>query len=111
MEQYFDIATRFLTDFQRWNPPQLVVSMVFGFSALSAWIMTRYVAAAPLFAGPISFLVLVFAAMISNFAARGQVMMGTSDVQKVLVFTVLGQAVACVLLLATFRVGSKRFGR
>lgn len=107
MENYFDVFARFWTEFSTWNPPQLTLYTIMFFGFLSSWIMTRIVAAAPLFAGPICFMILTFAAMLSNFASRGIGMMGTSEIQKALIFTVLGHAVAGVLLLAIFKVGAK----
>jgi hypothetical protein len=107
MEHYTDIAFRFWNEFSSWTPPNLVLYTILGFGILSAWIMTRFVAAPPMFAGPISFITLTFAAMVSNFAARGHVMMGTSDLQKALLFTVVGHAVAGLILLALFKVGEK----
>jgi hypothetical protein len=107
MEHYFDLATRFLGEFSRWSPPPLTMYTIFGFGILSSWIMTRIVAAAPLFAGPISFMILTFAAMFTNFVGRSVGMMGTSEIQKALIFTVLGHAVAGILLLAIFKVGEK----
>jgi hypothetical protein len=107
MEEYIDLAFRYWKDFASWSPGGITMYTIVGFSVLSSWVMTRIVAIAPLFAGPISFIVLTFAAMVSNFAARGTIMMGTSDLQKILLFTVLGHAVAGILLLAVFKVGAK----
>ncbi len=103
MDQYITIATHFWNDFVAWNPPQTVLYTIWGFGILSAWVLTRFVVAPPLFAGPISFITLTFAAMISNFAARSQVLMGTSEMQKAVMFTVVGHTVAGLLLLATLR--------
>ena len=109
MNQFIDTGFHFWNDFTAWNPPQLVLYTIWGFGILSAWVITRFVVAPPLFAGPISFIALTFAAMISNFAARSQVLMGTSELQKALMFTVVGHAIAGILLLATFRVGHRSF--
>lgn len=107
MDTYLDSASRFFTDFMSWNPPNFTLYTVLGFGLLSSWIMTRVVAAAPLFAGPVSFIILSAFAIFSNFAFREVGLMGTSEIQKALVFTVLGHAVAGVLLLAVFKVGEK----
>jgi hypothetical protein len=106
-----DSALRFWNEFSSWSPPVLVMYTMLCFGFLSAWIMTRFVAAAPLFAGPISFIVLTFAAMVANFSFRAVPMMGTSDLQKALLFTTLGHAVAGLVLLALFKVGEKRASR
>jgi hypothetical protein len=103
-----DTALRFWNDFSSWTPPTLVMYTMLGFGVLSSWVMTRFVAAAPLFAGPISFMVLTFAAMLCNFSFRGVPMMGTSDLQKALLFTTVGHAIAGLILLAVFKVGEKR---
>jgi hypothetical protein len=108
MEHYIDIALRFWNEFSTWTPANVVLYTVLGFGVLSAWIMTRFVATAPLFAGPISFITLTFAAMVSNFSARGQAMMGTTDLQKALLFTTIGHAVAGLILLALFKASEKR---
>jgi hypothetical protein len=79
--------------------------------ALSAWIITRFVVAPPLIAGPVSFIALTFAAMVSNFSGRSQVLMGISDMQKAVIFTVIGHTVAGILLLSIFRVAGKKFAR
>ena len=103
-----DSALRFWNEFSSWSPPMMIMYTIVGFGVLSAWVMTRFVAAAPLFAGPISFIVLTFAAMFANFTFRSTPMMGTSELQKALLFTTLGHAVAGVILLAIFKVGEKR---
>jgi hypothetical protein len=110
MEPYIDIAMRFWSEFSTWTPTSIVLYTMLGFGVLSAWIMTRVVAAAPLFAGPISFMILTFAAMVSNFAARSQVMMGTSELQKAIIFTALGHAVAGLILIVIFKTSAKRVG-
>jgi hypothetical protein len=107
MENAFDSFVKFWSDFNAWNPPHLTLYTIVGFGVLSSWIMTRIVAAAPLFAGPICFIILTVSALLSNFAFRAVGMMGTSEVQKALIFTVLGHAIAGVALLAVFRVGAK----
>jgi hypothetical protein len=107
MENALDTFIRFWSDFSAWNPPNLTLYTIVSFGLLSAWMMTRIVAAAPLFAGPVSFIILTSAAMISNFSFREVGMMGTSEIQKALIFTVLGHAVAGVLLLAIFKVSQK----
>ncbi len=108
MEQYFEIATRFWNDFSSWTPTTIQLYTMVGFGVLSAWMMTRVVAAAPLFAGPISFMILTFAAMISNFSTRSYVMMGTTELQKAIVFTAVGHAVAGLILLVIFKASAKR---
>lgn len=107
MEQFINITFNFWRDFSSWNPPFVIMYTILGFGALSAWIMTRHVAMAPMFAGPVSFIALTFAAMVSNFAARGYIIMGTTDLQKALLFTTVGHAVAGIILLALFWVGQK----
>jgi hypothetical protein len=109
MDQFTDVAFRFWNDFVAWNPPDLVLYTILGVGALSAWIITRFVVAPPLIAGPVSFIALTFAAMVSNFSARDQSMMGVSDMQKTVFFTVLGHAIAGILLLAIFKVGGRKF--
>jgi hypothetical protein len=111
MNDYIDIAFRYWSDFTVWNPPQIVLYTILGFGILSSWVITKFVASPPLFAGPISFIVLTFAAMLGNFAARGYVMMGANDLQKALLFTVIGHAIAGIVLLAVFRVGHRNFAR
>jgi hypothetical protein len=107
MQHYIEIAMRFWSEFTTWTPPQVVLYTILGFGVLSAWIMTRFAAAAPLFVGPVSFITLTFAAMVSNFAARGHTMMGTTDLQKALLFTTLGHAIAGVILLGLFKASKK----
>jgi hypothetical protein len=103
MQDTLSIAMRFWSDFLSWTPPQLTLYVIVGFSALSAWIMTWFAARPPLFVGPLSFVSLAFAAMMANFAGRSYVMMGTSDVQKVLLFCVIGHAVAGIFLMGLFK--------
>jgi hypothetical protein len=110
MEQYFDLVLKFITDFRSWNPSSPIFYTVLSFGILSAWIMTRLVAVAPLFAGPISYGILTLAAFLSNFAFRGVVLMGMSEIQKALIFTVLGHALAGLLLLAVMKVNVKKIG-
>jgi hypothetical protein len=107
MEDALATFVRFWSDFNAWNPPSLTLYTMVSFGLLSAWLMTRVVSAAPLFAGPVCFIILTVAAMLSNFSFREVSMMGTSEIQKALIFTVLGHAVAGVLLLALFKVGAK----
>jgi hypothetical protein len=107
MENALDTFVRFWSDFNAWNPPYLTLYTIISFGVLSAWFMTRIVSAAPLFAGPVSFVTLTIAAMLSNFSFREVSMMGTSEIQKALIFTLLGHAIAGVLLLAFFKVGAR----
>ncbi len=107
MEQYLDPVLRFWNDFASWTPPLDTLYTILGLGILSSAIMTRFVAAAPLFAGPICFMILTFSAMVSNFSARSTVMMGTSEIQKAMMFTVVGHIVAGLILLAVFKAGEK----
>jgi hypothetical protein len=107
MDITIDSALRFWNEFTSWSPPVVVMYTMLGLGVLSAWLMTRFVAAAPLFAGPISFIVLTFSAMLANFTFRGFAMMGTTEIQKAIVFTVLGHTIAGLLLLAVFKVAGK----
>jgi hypothetical protein len=107
MENALDIFLKFWSDFSVWNPSSMALYTMIGFGLLSSWIMTRVVAAAPLFAGPICFIIMTVAAMVSNFAFRETGMMGTSEVQKTLIFTVFAHGLMAVLLLAVFKVGEK----
>jgi hypothetical protein len=109
MEQYFALASKFFSEFQSWTPSSPTFYTVLSFGILSAWIMTRLVAVAPLFAGPISYGFLTFSGFLSNFAFRGTPMMGMSDIQKALIFTVVGHVIAGLLLLAVLRVNVKGF--
>lgn len=111
MDQYLTTASHFWNDFVTWTPPHIVLYTIWSFGALSAWVITRFVVAPPLFAGPISFITLTFAAMISNFAVRAHVLMGTSELQKALMFTVAGHAIAGIVLLATFKAGHRSFAK
>jgi hypothetical protein len=108
MDQYLDIALRYWSDFASWTPPKMVYYTILTFGALSAWVMTRFSAAPPMFAGPISFIVLTFAAMVSNYIGRPFTLMGTTDLQKAILFTVVAHALAGVVLLSLFKVGEKR---
>jgi hypothetical protein len=111
MNDFIDFTFHFWNDFSAWNPPEIALYTILCFSILSAWIITRFVMASPLFVGPISFIALTFGAMLANFVARSQVLMGTNDLQKALLFTVAGHAVAAIILLATFKVGHKSFAK
>jgi hypothetical protein len=104
MEHFFDVTMRFWADFSAWHPPFVVWYTMCGFGIMAAWILARFVSAPPMIVGPVSFVILTYAAMVTNFAARSQVMMGTTEFQKALCFTVLGHAVAAIVLLAIFRV-------
>jgi hypothetical protein len=108
MEQYVDVALRYWSDFASWTPPRMAYYTILGFGVLSAAVISRISAAPPLFAGPISFIVLTFAAMVSNYVGRQFTIMGTTDLQKAILFTALGHAVAGILLLAILKVGEKR---
>jgi hypothetical protein len=89
MEQYVDISLRFWADFSAWHPPLVVWYTMLGFGAMSAWTISRFISAPPLVAGPVSFLILTYAAMIANFASRSHIMMGTTEFEKTLCYTVL----------------------
>jgi hypothetical protein len=108
MEQsYTDIALRFWSDFSAWRPPHVVSYTILSFGMLSSWIITRFVATAPMLAAPICFLILTVCAMITNFAAKGVIVFGASDLQKALIFTVIGQGLAGFALLAAFNFSGK----
>jgi hypothetical protein len=111
MDQFIDFTFHFWRDFSTWHPPFIVLYTILGFGGLSAWTMTKFAAMPPLFAGPISFIALTFAAMVANFAARSQPLMGSTDLQKALLFTVAGHAVAGLILLALFKAGRPSVAR
>jgi hypothetical protein len=111
MEHYLTVASQMAGEFTRWTPPQMVLYTMLGMGALSAWVVARFAAAPPMFSGPISFIVLTFAAAVSNFLGRSVIMLGTSEVQKAMMFTVIGHALFAVLLLAIFKVGEGRGNR
>jgi hypothetical protein len=111
MQDLLAPITQFFAEFVAWNPPSMVLAVIVGFSILSAAMMTRFVAAAPLFSGPVSFIVLSQCAVFANFIGRSQTMMGTSDVDKTLLYTLLGQAPACLLLLVAFKANAKAVRR
>jgi hypothetical protein len=103
----FDDILRFWNDFTAWNPPQVVMFTMVGLGLLSAWMMSQRTAAPPMVFGPIAFIVLTFSAMLTNYAARGFVMVGTSEMQRTLLLTLLGHTVAAVLLLSFFKISEK----
>ncbi len=107
MEQYLDLALRFLNEFSTWSPPKLTLYTIVAFSAVSSWVLSRVVAAPPLFLVPVAFIILTISGMLSNFSSRGIALMGTGEIQRALIFTVIGHAVACVILLAVFKAGEK----
>jgi hypothetical protein len=111
MEHITGPAFHFWSEFISWNPPDLTMRIMLLIGALSAWVITRFVVAPPLMVAPVSFIALTFAAMISNFTGRSHMVMGISDLQRAIICTVIGHAVAAIVLLAIFRVGGKKFAR
>jgi hypothetical protein len=111
MQDYLDIFMRSWSDFSTWHPPMPVMMSIIVLGLMSSYMMTRFIAASALFVGPISFMILSFAAMACNFYGRGIALMGSSDMQKALMFTVIGHSIAAVALMFAFKVSASSASR
>lgn len=90
--------------FSTWHPPKLLLHAVIAFSLASAWIVTHFTNGSKMFSMPISFFLLFFVAMVSNFAFRDFRLHDMQELQKIMVLTLAGHSLAVVALLYMFKV-------
>ena len=108
MGDYFNAALVAWHDFQSWSPPILMFYPMLALSFACAFIVSIFTAAPRLFTVPIGFMILMFAATLSNFLARGLFLSGITELQKTLMFTIAGNCVAALILLALFKVSERK---
>ncbi len=108
MGDYLNTVLATWRDFQSWSPPSMMFYPMLAVCIACAFILSMFTATARMFSVPISFMILMFAATLSNFLARGLFISGITDFQKTLIFTVLGNSVASLIILAFFKVGERR---
>lgn len=103
-----DGIVRIWQDFSHWTPPDMVMFAILLFSAVSAFLVTKFTSAPKMVSVPVSFMLLVFSGMVANFMGKGYYLEATTEFQKALMFTVAGHCVVAVLLLSLFKVGEVR---
>lgn len=108
MGDYINTALTAWRDFQTWTPPTSMFYPMLALSLGCAFIISMFTAAPRLFSVPIGFMILMFSATLSNFLARGVFLSGITELQKTMMFTILGNCVACIIILAFFKVSERR---
>ena len=108
MSDYLNTVLTTWRDFQSWTPPTLMLYPMLALSLICAFIVSLFTAAPRLIAVPIGFIVLMFAATLSNFLARNLFLSGITELQKTMMFTILGDSIACIVILALFKVNERR---
>lgn len=108
MADYLDVIMKGWRDFQDWSPITTTLYIMLALSLGCAVLVSVFTAASKLFTIPIGFMVLLFAANLSNFLVRGVFISGMTDVQKTIIFSIVGNCVAALLLLAVFKVSERR---
>ncbi len=108
MGDYINTALKTWSDFQSWTPP---INMFYAMIALSlgcAFIISIFTAAPRLFTVPAGFILLMFASTLSNFLARDVFIGGLTELQKTIMFSIIGNCIAAIVLLALFKANVKR---
>jgi hypothetical protein len=108
MGDYINAALTTWRDFQAWSPPTSMLYTMLALSLGCAFIISVFTAAARLFTVPISFMVLMFASTFSNFLGRSIFVSGVTELQKTIVFTILGCSIASIAVLAMFKVSERK---
>jgi hypothetical protein len=108
MTDYFNMALAGWREFQDWSPSTFVLYPMLALSLICAVIVSMFTAASRMFTIPIGFIVLVFAANLSNFLGRNMFLSGVTDLQKTMIFTILGNCIAAFIVLAFFKVSERR---
>jgi hypothetical protein len=108
MGDYINSALTTWRDFQAWSPPTSMLYPMLALSLGCAFIISIFTAAARLFTVPIGFMILMFASTFSNFLARDVFISGITELQKTIMFTVLGCSIASIVVLALFKVSERR---
>jgi hypothetical protein len=108
MGDYINAALTTWRDFQQWTPPTSLFYPMLALSLACAFIISMFTAAPRLFTVPIGFMILMFSATLSNFLARGLFLSGITELQKTMMFTILGNSIACIVILAFFKVSERR---
>jgi uncharacterized membrane protein YjjP (DUF1212 family) len=100
-----DQLWRMFEGFQAWNPPQFQLSLISLMTGFSAYMVSRLLSAAPMLTLPFSYIVLFAFSMFSNYLGRDVFLSSVTEVQKIVVFTMLAQAFIVPLLFFTFKTG------
>jgi hypothetical protein len=108
MGDYINTILTTWRDFQSWSPPTLMFYPILALSLGCAFIISFFTTAARLFTVPVGFIILFFAATFSNFLARNVFISGITELQKTIMFTVLGCSFASILVLALFKGRAKK---
>jgi hypothetical protein len=103
-----DLASASLQSFAQWNPPQQTFYLVSMLSALAAWLISRIADAPPMITVPAGYIILFSAGLFANFQAEDVFLSNTSEVVKLVSFTVAAHCFSALMLLAVFRAGDLR---
>ena len=107
VETTVSVVTTLWTNFHNWHPGSLVLYTMLIISCLSAILITRMTGAIALIAIPASFVILYYSAMLCNYAAVSVPMVAVGEMQKALIFSVIGHFIGGLLILGIFRVAQR----
>ncbi len=82
------------------NQQMLIIAL---FTAAASYVLVRVASGVKVITLPICFSSLFICAMFANWFFKDFHIVGISEIQKTLIFTVLGQAIASLILLFGFR--------
>jgi hypothetical protein len=108
MGDYINTALATWNEFRSWSPPTNMYYPMLALSVGCAFIISVFVSAPRLFSVPIGFIFLMFASTFSNFLARDYFISGLTDFQKTIMFSIIGNCFAAIVVLAIFKVSEKR---
>jgi uncharacterized membrane protein YccF (DUF307 family) len=89
--------------FSAWNMTNQQLVIIALFSAASAYVLVRIASGVRVITVPISFSAFFIAAMCSNWFFKDFYIPAVSEIQKTLIFTVIGHIVSSLVLLFGFR--------
>jgi Na+-transporting methylmalonyl-CoA/oxaloacetate decarboxylase gamma subunit len=102
-EWSLDDIMKIVREFQNWSPPRLTLYVVSLLSIVTTVINGRLLSGSRMLVFAGGYLVLYFFGMVGNFIGRYVPMEATTDLQKAIVATIAGQALAVVVLFIVFK--------
>ena len=100
--------THLVQGFSEWSPAPLAFYWLCLLSALSAWMMARFLAAPPLVTIPAGSLLLFSLGLIANYLGKDTFIDGATEAQRLVIFTMLAHGFGAMILFIAFKSGEVR---
>ena len=106
-DTYFAMISTLWTNFHAWHPAYMVLYTIVGMSLVAAILLSRIIGKTSLITVPSSFVILFYSALLLNFGGLSIPMTETSEIQKAMIFSVLGHFMGGVMVLGIFKAASR----